>query len=490
MKPQTINFLLLASLLALGACGGGGSVDSGGIGGTGIVATGVMTKGSVIVNGIKFEDNTANIAIDDTPKTAADLRDGMVVQVLGRVGADGAATSGTALRVEAQIEVRGAVTSTHPTENPQRFVVLGQNVIVDDLTVYSNLAGFAAITPTTLVEVHGLRDTDGRIRATRVEDKAAQMGDSTVDEIRGAVADGAGTNPLSFKLGTQLIDATGAVISPVGATYTNGTIVEVHCNVRPCVNAGTFKASRIEVESAEDSVFEPDLNGRFEAEGLISGFDSPSDTNFFVAGIPVTRTGSTRYEGGIDSDLGNDIKIEAEGIWDGSALVANKIEFKRTVVRIQGNPSAPTGNTFTLQIATVGSVTIESDALTDLVDGSLPNGGETCIQIRGQRKMVAGQVVSAGEIRLSCSSSDRPFLQAPVEVETGTTLTLIGLPVDVGSPTDGYRDVNDAPISQAQFFNIVSPPTVNPAGISVPGTLVKVVFDENTNAVKEVEIED
>ena len=153
-------------------------------------------------------------------------------------------------------------------------------------------------------------------------------------------------------------------------------------------------------------------------------------------------------------------------------------------------PSAPAGNTFTVQIAAAGSVAIEADSLTDLVDGSLPNGSEACIQIRGQRKQVAGQVVIAGEIRLSCSSSDRPILQAPVEAEAGTTLTLIGLPVDVGFPTDGFRDVNDAPLNQTQFFSIVSPPTVNPAGITVPGTLVKVVFDENTNAVREVEIED
>jgi len=454
------------------------------------VSTGVMTKGSVILNGVKFDDSTATISIDDTPKTAADLRDGMVVQLLGRVGADGVPVVGTAQRVEAQIEVRGSVTSVTSTNNTDSFEVLGQNVIVDDLTVYSNLTGFGDIGLNDLVEVHGLRDTGGNIRATRVEANVAQMGDSTVDEIRGVVSGGAaGPNPLTFNIGLQAINAAGAVIAPVGATYANGTLVEVHCNVRPCVVGGIFQVSRVEVESVEDAVFQPGNNGRFEAEGLISGFVGHPGS-FFVAGIPITTTGSTRFEGGVSADLGNDIKVEAEGIWNGSSLIANKIEFKRAVVRLQGDPAAPVGNTFVLQIATAGSVTIEADDLTDLVDGSLPTGTESCVQIRGQRKVVAGQVVTAGEIRLSCRSSNRPFLQAPVEAEAGTTLTLIGIAVDAGAPINGYRDVNGNPISRFQFFNTVSPPTTNSVGVPVPGTLVKLTFDETTNVLREAEVED
>ena len=70
--------LLIVSLV-LTSCGGGGS-ENGGMGGTG-VSMGVMTKGSVIVNGVRFEDNSAIISIDDdTSKTAAHLQYGMVVK--------------------------------------------------------------------------------------------------------------------------------------------------------------------------------------------------------------------------------------------------------------------------------------------------------------------------------------------------------------------------------------------------------------------------
>jgi hypothetical protein len=480
---------ILLSLLACG--GGGGTTASGGTGGTGIVSTGVMAKGSVIVNGVRFEDTTANIAIDDTPKTAADLRDGMVVQVVGTLSDDGA--NGTAQRVEAQIEVRGAVTSVDAAANPQSLVVLGQTVFVDDLTVYSNLANFGAIAVSQLIEVHGLRDTLGRIRATRIEANTAQMGDQTVDEIRGVVGGGAGPNPAAFNLGAQAVNASGAVIVPAGASYQIGSVVEVHCSVRPCVVAGVFQASRIEVEDAEDAALQPGAGQRFEAEGLVAGFTAHPGS-FFVAGTAVATTAATQFEGGIATDLANDVKVEAEGAWNGSSLVATKIEFKRSVVRLQGATANRNvgANTFDLQVANnTYLVKIELDALTD---GALPNDGLTCVQVRGERKNPASPLlVKAGEINLGCSSSDRHFIQAPVEQEfPESTITLLGFLLDVSAPTDGvpYKDVNDLPLTRTAFFNAVTPAATNAAGVPVAGTLVKVIFEVGTSTVRQVELED
>ena len=505
MIPNIRLSILIVFLAALSGCGGGGgssSVDSGGTGGTGIVSTGVMTKGSVILNGVKFEDNAANISIDDTPKTAAQLRDGMVVKLIGTIDDNG--ITGTAQRVEAEIEVRGIVTSVDGSANPQQFTVLGQTVLVDVLTIYSNLpAKFASIVADpagvtgTLLEVHGQRDTGGNIRATRVEADSAQMGDSLVDEIRGIVANRDNDTDNIFDVGTQSVDATGANVFPSGATFQNGDIVEVHCTVRPvCINGGNFIASRVEVEDEEDSAFNPGAGGRLEVEGLTSGVASPSDNDFFVAGIPVTRSSSTRYEGGIDEDLKDNIKIEAEGTWNGSTLVASKIEYKRSVVRLQGFAANrnTTDQTFDLQIANNNYVVnIQRDSFTD---GPLPsNDPNTCVQVRGQ--LVTGALpptVTAGEIDVDgCSNSKRHFIQAPVEAESPeTTITLLGFVLNVSNPTDfpQWVNVNDQGISRSMFFNIVTAPTTNAAGVSIPGTLVKVIFNDGTNTVREVEIED
>jgi Domain of unknown function (DUF5666) len=475
------------ALIAVAACGGGG----GGTGtapatSTSAVSTGVMVKGSVIVNGVRFEDTLANIAIDDTPKVAGDLQDGMVVQVLGTVSGDG--VNGTAQRVEAQIEVRGTPTSVNATANPPSLIVLGQTVIADDQTVYSNLANFAAITTSTLIEVHGLRDASGQIRATRIEANTAQMGDSTVDEIRGVVSGRADNTDNIFNVGAQVVNASSANVFPTGATYANGSVIEVHCT-RPCVNGnGEFVASRIEVESAEDSAFQPGSGQRFEAEGLISGFTGhPGD--FAVAGIPVTTTSSTRFEGGIATDLANDIKVEAEGVWNGTRLVASKIEFKRSVIRLQGTVTALLGGgAFTLRIEG-RDVRIETDSFTS----GAATVGPDCVQVRGQRKAGGGVVVTAGEISLpgDCSNGDRPVIQAPVEAESPeSTITLLGFVLDVSSPTDNqpYVDINDQPISRTAFFNAVTPASPGPPAVA--GTLVKVIFNPGANTVRQVELED
>jgi len=267
-------------------------------------------------------------------------------------------------------------------------------------------------------------------------------------------------------------------------------VIEVYCT-RPCFSGGVFQASRIVVESAEDSAFQPGSGQRFEAEGLISGF-TVHPGSFSVAGTPVITTSSTRFEGGISTDLANNIKVEAEGSWNGTALVASKIEFKRSVIRLQGATANAAGQSFDLRIAnSTYVVRIEIDSLKD---GSLPANGLACVQVRGQRKSPASPlVVVAGEIRTSCSSSDRHFIQAPVDAENlEITIRLLGFDIDVSNPSDGipYKDVNDQGISRTTFFNAVTPATTNAAGISRPRTLVKVIFNDGLSTVRQVELED
>jgi hypothetical protein len=486
----------LAALAAcvLAACGGGGGDGadggggSGGVGGTGIistVSTGVMTKGSTIVNGVRFEDNAATITIDDTPKTAAQLQDGMVVKLVGSVNADG--INGTAQRIKALVEVRGTPTLVSATASPPTLVVNGQTVLVDDQTVFSNAAGLGAIVQgTTFIEVHGLRDSTGRIRATRIEDNALQMGANT-DEIRGMVTGGTGADPRTFTLGGKSINALNAVITPAGANWQNGSVVEVYCSARPCiVGSGPFQASLLKVEDAQDAAFQPASGQRMEAEGLVSGF---AGQTFAVGNTPVTTTSSTRFEGGIATDLANNVKVEAEGSWDGTRLVASKIEFKRSVIRLQGNVTSVVGTTFTINVAGAARpVTIRTDTLTS---GLVPPVNTPCVQVRGQRTgSGTPPVVTAGEIT-NCSNSGRPVLQAPVEAENGATLTLLGFEIDVSNPVGEQPQWEDANggMTLSAFLNAVTPATTN-AGGSVPGTLVKVIFNEVTNTVRQAEIED
>jgi hypothetical protein len=484
-------FAALAALLV--SCGGG-------TGGTGVssnpptpssaISIGVMTKGSVIVNGVHFDDsNASSIEIDDTPKTSTALQSGMVVKVAGTVNSDG--TTGSAQQVRALIEVRGIPDQVSATQNPPNLRVLNQIVFVDGQTIYSGLNGIADITQNvTLIEVHGLRDSTGRIRATRIEANQAQMGDATVDEIRGVVSNlNTNSNPVTFNLGSQAVAvANGATFLPNGTTIANvanGSVVEVHCSARPnCVNGGAFQASVIEVEDHVDQAFQPGNGEQFEVEGLISGFTT---TAFFVAGTPVTLTNGTIFEGGLVTDLGNDVQVEAEGSFDGTTLVATKIEFKRSVIRLQGTTANATANSFDMQIAN-GTITI-SVQVDSFTTGTIPVNG-TCVQVRGQRKLPTPQVVViAGEID-SCSGN-RDFIQAPVEAKTApTSITLLATPIDVSNPGDGFMGLSGGQLTPTQFFDTITVSGVDSNGIPQAGTLVKVTFNTGTSQIHEVEIED
>lgn len=465
-------------LMAVTACGGGG-------GGTGtmpatstpVVSTGVMTKGSVIVNGVRFEDTTANIAIDDTPKTAADLQNGMVVKVRGQINDD--RQNGTADEIEVENEVRGTVQSTNASAVPASFTVLGQTVLVDDLTVLANVANVAALVAgSSVVEVYGQRDSAGSIRASRVELIGAPG--ANIDELRGIAVSPNGT---TFTLSGVTVNYLSATIAPAGATVNNGDLVEVHGTF----SAGTFAATRVDLEDLEDDRFAPGGNDNFEVEGFVSGVSGPGDTAFSVSGVPVTISGATRFVGGVSADLGNNIKVEAEGAWNGTSLAASKIEFKRSVIRLQGTVTASGGGAFTMNVAG-HSVSIETDSFTT---GSMPPVGIACVQVRGQRKAGGTVVVTAGEISGGCSNSGRPVIQAPVEAESPeTTITLLGFLLDVSSPTDTpqWVDVNGLGISRTEFFNAVAP--ANPGPPAVAGTLVKVIFDTGANTVRQAELED
>ena len=138
-EKHKIRFWSLAGLLivlfafVLQSC----AVDGmgGGIGGTGITVLGIMTKGSIIVNGITFDAASADIREDDGSATEDELQDGMKVILKGEINEDG--VTGTALIVEARDEVQGRVTDLDPSGNPPTFQVLKQVVVVNDLTVFS-----------------------------------------------------------------------------------------------------------------------------------------------------------------------------------------------------------------------------------------------------------------------------------------------------------------------------------------------------------------
>ena len=475
----------LSALLALSACGGGGGSGGGNAAAsqTSTVSTGVMTKGSVIVNGVRFEDNSANIVHDDTPKQADALKDGMVVQVRGRINADG--VTGIADNIEADNEVRGLVQAINTTATPAYIEILGQRVYVDDQTIYDGVAGISELANGNPVEVYGLRDANGDLRASRIEllNRAVDL----PDEVRGIVSAKTAT---AFNLGALVVSYSGTtVIDPPNATFNNGDLVEVHLAAGASNTAGT--ATRIELEDLEDAVFAPGAGALLEIEGFVSDY-VPGTPTFTVAGHSVQINSATRFLGGTELDLMNNIRVEAEGVLSGTTLIVSKLSFKRDRLRLQGVVSAVDVMARTL---TVFGKTLSVTNLSQLYTSSADDASASFADIAiGERVEVRGFIDESGTIvvdQLEETNDNEDIVQARVSAknEAAGTLELFGITAQV-NPATIYEGANDAIIAMSAFFAAVTPAsTTSPQN---PGTLVKLegMFNAGVLTVAEAEFED
>jgi hypothetical protein len=443
-----VLFVLVVFLLQ--SCGDNGL--GGGIGGTGIIVQGIMTKGSVKVADKTFDASGADIVEDDTSATEDKLQDGMKVHLKGVISDDGA--SGTAFVIEAEDEVQGRVSSLDALGNPPFFKILQQNIFTDDRTVFSNFPGpdpdgITDMENDQFVEVHGQRDANNNIRATRVELLAA-VGepDPEESELKGLVS---GLSGFTFFIGLQEIDFSGALVEPMGATINNGDFVEVEGNL----NGSVLEASKVEREDLEDEEFDPVEGDEIEIEGFVSEFTvHPGD--FKVDGRPVRTTLSTEFENGSDEDLRNGVEVEAEGHWSASdgTLLVEEIDFKRVRIKINAEATAASSTG-----VTVLGLNIQINDLTEIDPDILPLSSGTFYEIEGFQD-TSGNIIAE---EIEDGDSGRILLQANVvsKNDASDTVTLLNAPwstlIDLSTVTEFEDDDENQLAGVDAFLALVTP---------------------------------
>jgi len=488
-RPALAFALALTLIAGCGGGGGGASIDGGGTGGTGTggqqntgpvaVSVGTMTIGSIILNSIRYADGSAQVTRDGRVASVGELRNGMVVKLRGNLNDDG--LTGTASDVKVENEVRGLVQTVSAGTTPASFTVLGQTVIVDDLTVYANVSGVAVLAPGNSVEVHGQREVDGRIRASRVE---VFNGAASPDDVRGPVAN-LNAGAMTFTVGGLLVDFATAAFSPSGtnaAALRNGTIVEAR---GATAGAGRFVATAITFEDAADAAtFAPQASYKLSVEGYVTGF-SAHPGSFSVNNQPVTTSASTRFELGTAPDLANNARVQAEGQVASGVIQASKISFRRTRTIVTGTSSAPSGCTLTILGKTVQ--VIDS---TEIRNGGTTTGCANIATVGSRRVEARGYIDSTGAIvaervDTNTSGGGGDILQALVtqEDEGARTLTLLGIVVTLATtPGSQLKNIDDVPFATpAAFFGAVTP---NSTFVKVRGSLSGGVF-----SATEAEIE-
>ena len=306
-----LRALWLLALLA--SCGGG--VDSGGTGASPqSFASGPITGfGSVIVNGVRFDDSAASVTDDGgTPRSRDDLRLGMTTEIRGSaitVDASGS-TVAAASSISFGSDLLGPLSSIDLAA--KRLVVLGQTVAVSATTVFDDSSvpgGLPALTVGEVVEVYALFDAAaGRYSATRIERKSA----AAAYRLRGVVS-GLDTAAKAFSIGSERISYAGFA-GTLPATLANGSFVRVR--LQPAQVGGVWL-----VAGLSDGFQQPREFDDVRLEGSINAFTSA--VQFSVNGVPVDAGGVTPPPG-----LALGVRVEVEGISRGGVLVAAKLKVK------------------------------------------------------------------------------------------------------------------------------------------------------------------
>jgi len=445
-------------VIACGGGGGGGGVAGGGgtqpgidrLGVTGGVVSGF---GSIFVNGVEFETDSAEFEVDDD--SSGSSQDDLNVGDTVIVTFDPDVAGNVAQTVFSDDAVEGPIDSIDPV-----LVVAGQTVLVDAATSLDDSLPLP-LAVGQFVEVNGLFDSLGRIRATRIE-----PGDGEV-EVHGPIS-ALDTNNLTFSINDLVVNYDGSTVIdddfPGGAMFANGDFAEVK-GANPGPNAPLL-ATKIESDGLGlDAGDGPDFDNfdevQVEIEGFITRFASVTD--FDVSGFPVRTNSITVFEGGGPGDLALNVKVEVEGDLNADkVLVADKVDIRRandlrvTALVDDVDPEAKT--------LVVLGLTVQVDALTRIED-------KTDAEVPGSLLLAS---ITAGDY---------------VEVRGGADPSGVA---DILAGLLEREDVPNVPGEDTElrgFVDSVVPPSFSIAGVTID-TTGQTVFIGGIGSVADIQVGD
>lgn len=315
---RTLLLGMVGSVVELSGCGGGSDVAGLSSGGTGSFTSGTISGlGSIIVNGIRYNDDNATVIARDDDNNSAfgrALKVGMVVAIQGSsvtaaTTANGTATA-TATKISCDSEWQGPVANLGTSS----FDLLGLTVDVLASTVFDGaVTQLSDLTTSHFVEVHGYVDqTTGHLQATYVEASTTQP---SLYKLSGVVNNFNAVN-RTFKLGSTTqasnpISWDGNTTTP--SSWSDGVFVRVKMTSLLLATQIRLLTSPLTQLSGSD--------GRdAEIHGLISAYQS--NANFTVNGLSVDAS-NARIAGGT---LALGVRVEIHGSITNGILVATKVE--------------------------------------------------------------------------------------------------------------------------------------------------------------------
>ena len=316
-----IFVLFTVFLLTSCGSGGGGMMAGGGVGGTGIISNGTITAfGSIVVNGTEFDTSNAAIIVNGKEIGVGDafvqenLDIGRVVTIEGTGILDD--ISAVAVRVIYNDNVRGPVESIHDIDpTTKEIVVLGQIVIVNVVTKLKGTA-FDTIAQNDLVEVSGLVDDTGAIRATFLE-KTGEFIPGNVVGVTGFIVN-LDIDLKTFEINDLRVDYSLILSGDLPQGFADGLLVEVEGTLDAA--GGEMLATSIELG---DEISDGNSD-QIEVLGFVT--DIGSAFEFTVGNQMVQFDANTLFVDGTSADILLGAKLEAEGRLVDGILFAAEIE--------------------------------------------------------------------------------------------------------------------------------------------------------------------
>ena len=363
-KTSVAALMAVGLITACGGGGGGGSSTGGGTTATAFTAGPVRGFGSIIVNGVRFDDSGAEIENEDGVRGGQDdIKLGSMVEVeSGRI--DDSAGRATAVRIRFGSEIKGPVASVDATTNS--FVVLGQVVEVKPETVFDDSLGATDVAGLAgkVVEVQAQRDAaTGHYVATRIE---AEVG-ATSFKLRGAIS-ALDTTAKTFQIGDAVISYASLNAADIPAGLANG--MKLRVKLATAQVDGKWVATSI--RSGERKVED---HGDARLQGNVTAFTSA--TAFEVNGIPVDASAARIDKGPVTADS----VVEVRGTAKDGTIVAERVKVLNgsddsvSGVELHGSISGvdATAKTFVLRgvkVSFAGSVSFQRGTEAQLVDGA------------------------------------------------------------------------------------------------------------------------
>jgi hypothetical protein len=418
---------------------------------TDVVTIGTITGfGSVIANGIQFNTDTATVTMNGEPGNLSDLRVGMMVSIRGTVNeATGAAV---ASQIRFSHEAEGPVRNINRLQN--RFVVLGQTVMFDELTVFDGMT-MDDFADGNMIRVSGQWRSEQRIQATHVHRIANAYAPGMTMQVKGEIS-GLNVATQHFNIGTQSCDYSAAALELGDASLANGLYVEVS-SASP-MSEGDMLLDRIQARDRDrdkDQLCDADCD--FEIEGYVSSFTSA--TEFDVDGQPVTTTAETEFVNGTVDTLALDVKLAVDGTLDeAGVLVADRIVFRLpSLVEIEADIEAINMDTSELTLLGVAVTADESTLFRDHSSVGMTDFGFDDLVV-GDRTEIRAYINEAAVVATRLERDDPDdgvTLKAPVDTFAQPNVTLLGVVVTSDENTVFQNEAQEV-IDANAFFALLT----------------------------------